>query len=98
KERKSRMVITDEGGHPVGVLSLVDVVEKAPGHLALETVRAVLWRDALGPRGGAGRDEALLKDDPAARALPPPPEEIKVRETVFTGGHRSLKDLKEFPT
>jgi CBS domain-containing protein len=98
KERKYRLVVTDEEGRPVGILSLVDVVEKAHDRLALHTARAVLWRDALGPRGGAGPNEPLLKDDPAARAVPPPPEEIKIRETVFTGGHRSLKDLKEFPT
>ena len=96
--RTSRLVVTDEEGHPVGVVSLVDVIEKAHDNLALGTVRAVLWRDALGPRGGANRQDAFLKDDPAVRALPPPPDEIKLRETVFTGGHRSLEDLKEFPT
>lgn len=97
-ERKSRLVITDADGRLAGVLTLVDLIEKAPTRKALATLRAVLWRDALGPRGGASPGDTLLKDDPEARALPPPSDDIKHRETVFTGGHRSLANLKEFPT
>jgi CBS-domain-containing membrane protein len=98
KERKERLVITDQTGRLVGVLSLVDLIEKAPTRQALATVRAVLWRDALGPRGGAVPGQTLLKDDPAVNALPPPSDDIKPRDRVFTGGHRTLADLKEFPT
>jgi CBS domain-containing protein len=98
EERKSRVVITDEEGRLVGVVSLVDLLEKVPGRRALQAARAVLWRDALGPRGGAAPGEPLLKDDPKARALPRPSDDITVRETVMTGGHRSQGDLKEFPT
>jgi len=80
------------------VLTLVDLIEKAPTRKAVATLRAVLWRDALGPRGGASPGEILLKDDPEARALPPPSDDIKPRENIFTGGHRALANLKEFPT
>lgn len=98
KEQKARLVITDQSGRLVGVLSLVDIIEKAPTRQALATVRAVLWRDALGPRGGAVPGETLLKDDPAVSALPAPSDDIKPRDRVFTGGHRTLNNLKEFPT
>ena len=55
EERKSRLVITDAGGKLTGVLSLADLVEHVRGRKSLETVRAVLWREALGPRAGAPR-------------------------------------------
>jgi CBS domain-containing protein len=97
RERKSRLVITDDDGRVAGVLSLVDIVEKVPGRQALKTLRAVLWRDALGPRGGAAKGEPLLRDDREARTLPPPSDEVEVKETVFTGRHRNPPDLKEFP-
>jgi CBS domain-containing protein len=96
-ERKSRLIVTDDEGRLAGVLSLVDLIVKAPGRRALHTVRAVLSRDALGPRGGAAPGQPLLKDDSVARALPPPSDDIKPHDSVFTGGHRTLKDLKEFP-
>lgn len=96
-ERKSRLVITDADGRLVGVLSLVDLIEKAPGRQALHTLQAVLWRDALGPRGGAAPGQTRLKDDPLALALPPPSDEVKPSHTVVTGAHRSRDDVKEFP-
>ena len=96
EERKARLVITDAEGRLAGVLSLADLVEHAPGRDSLRTLRAVMWREALGPRGGASRDAPLLKDDPALRDLPPEPDDAVVRPTVFAGGHRS-HDTKEFP-
>lgn len=96
EERKARLVITDAEGRLAGVLSLADLVEHAPGRDSLRTVRAVMWREALGPRGGASRDEPLLQDDPSVRELPAEPDDAIVRPTVFTGGHRS-HDTKEFP-
>ena len=98
KERKSRLVIVDGAGRLTGVLSLADLIEKAAGRQALRTARAVLWREALGPRGGAAPGQPLLQDDPTAQALPPPSDDIEPRDTVFTGGHRALKDMKEFPS
>jgi CBS domain-containing protein len=96
EERKSRLVITDAKGKVVGVLSLADLIEHAPGRESLKTVRAVLWREALGPRGGAGKDDPLLKNDPVARQLRRPSDDVDVKPTVFTGGHRDV-DTKEFP-
>src|SRR3954466_5084916 len=69
KEQKSRLVITDAEGRLGGGVSLADLVEHAPGRDSLRTVRAVLWREALGPRGGARAGAPLLKDDPAANNL-----------------------------
>ena len=96
QERKGRLVITDAEGKLAGVLSLADLVEHAPGRQSLRTMRAVLWREALGPRAGAARNEPLLKDDPAVKNLPPPSDNAEARPTVFTGGHRNT-DTKEFP-
>ena len=96
RERKARMVIIDAGGKLVGVLSLADLVEHAPGRKTIQTVGAVLWREALGPRGGATRNQPLLKDDPAAQNLPVPTDDLKVRPSVFAGGNRNT-DTKEFP-
>jgi CBS domain-containing protein len=96
KERKGRLVITSANGRVVGVLSLVDLVEHAPGRQSLETVRQVLWREALGPRGGASRGAPLLKNDPVARSLPAPSDDLQVRPSVVTGGHHT-GDTTEFP-
>ena len=96
-ERKSRLVITDADGKLAGIVSLADLVEHVRGRKSLETVRAVLWREALGPRAGAPKGQPLLKDDPIARNQPKPDDEIKVRPTVVTGGHHTI-GTKEFPT
>jgi len=95
-ERKARLVIIDAEEKLTGVLDLADVVESAPGRQSLHTVRAIMWRDALGPRGGAARGEPLLKDDPDVREAPLPPDDATVRPTVFVGAHRST-DTTEFP-
>jgi CBS domain-containing protein len=96
EERKSRLVITDAKGKLTGVLSVADLIEQIPGRKSLETLRAVLWREALGPRAGAPRGQPLLKDDPIAQKLAPPDDEIKVRPSVVTGGHHTV-GTKEFP-
>jgi CBS domain-containing protein len=96
EECKARLVVTDADGKLAGVLSLADPVEKAPGRRSMETLRAILWREAIGPRGGAARGVALLKDDPIANNQPVPTDDVTVRPTVFTGGHRD-GGTKEFP-
>lgn len=98
EEGKGRLVIIESDGRVAGILSLADLLEHAPAREALRTVRTVLWREALGPRGGAARGEPLLKDDPAARAaaIEDAKEGLHVRESVLTGGHRS-GSMKEFP-
>ena len=95
-ERKARLVLIDAEEKLAGVLELADIVEYAPGWQSLQTVRAIMWREALGPRGGAARGAPLLKDDPAANNLPPPPDGAKALPTIFVGGHRQT-DTKEFP-
>jgi len=96
EERKSRLVITDAAGKLTGVLSVADLIEQVPGRKSLQTLRAVLWREALGPRAGAAKGEPLLKDDPIARANGRADDEIKVRPSVVVGGHHRT-DTKEFP-
>jgi len=96
EERKARLVVTDADGKLAGTLSLADLVEKAPGRRSAETLQAILWREAIGPRGGAAKGAPLLKDDPIARNQPIPPDDAKVRPTVFAGGHRNT-ETKEFP-
>ncbi len=93
--RTSRMPIVDAEGALVGVVSLADLVERSPRGEAWKTLRAVLWRDALGPRGGAPAWQPLLKDDPLARQQPIP-DEAHAQATVFTGGSHTA-DTKEFP-
>jgi CBS domain-containing protein len=95
-ERKARLVITNAEGKLTGVLSLADLVEHTPGRQSLQTVRAVLWREALGPRGGAARNQPLLKDDPTANNLAAPSGDLEVRPSILVGGHRAI-DTKEFP-
>jgi len=97
EERKARLVITDKEGRLAGILSLADLIEYAPARKSLKTIQAVLWREALGPRAGAGKGEPLLKDDPIARSQPLPPDEATAKPTVFTGGHRNT-DTREFPS
>jgi CBS domain-containing protein len=93
--RKSRIAVVDPEGALVGVISLADLVEHAPRSQAWKTLQSVLWREALGARGGAPAWQPLLQDDPIARAQPVPVEAHPV-PTVFTGGTRNV-DTKEFP-
>jgi CBS-domain-containing membrane protein len=94
RERTGRIVVTSDDGAAVGVVSLADVIEHAPGREALRTARAVLWREALGPRGGAAPGQRLLKDYPLAREAP---ETDQTPSSVFTGGQHD-HGTKEFPT
>ena len=95
-ERKARLVLIDAEEKLAGVLELADIVEYAPGWKSLQTVRAIMWREALGPRGGAARGAPLLKDDPAANNLPAPSGDAKALPTIFVGGNRQT-GTKEFP-
>ena len=92
-EQKSRLVLVDQDGTLAGVLSIADIAERAPKREALRTLQAVLWREALGPRGGAPADQE--------RFLTPEPEAAGERghaqqPTVFTGGHHD-DGYTEFP-
>jgi len=93
--RKSRIAVVDVEGALVGVISLSDLVEHAPRGMAWKTLRAVLWREALGARGGAPAWQPLLKDDPVARTQQVG-DEPHPGATVFTGGTHTV-GTKEFP-
>jgi CBS domain-containing protein len=97
-ECKQRLVMTDADGRLVGVLGLADLIEKAEGREVMRTLKAVLWREALGPRGGAERGAPLLKNDPAASRPDAVGEPLQVRESVFISGPRPDPDFnKVFP-
>jgi CBS domain-containing protein len=96
-ERKSRLVITNADGQMVGILGLADLVERAPSRPVMHLLKALFWREALGPRAGAAPGAPLLKDDPAALAPDPEGAEMHMRATVFTGGHRQVETNKIFP-
>ena len=95
-ERKSRLVVTNADGTVAGVISIADIIEHAPNREGLKTIKAVLWREALGPRGGAARGERLLKDQGAGPQLPAA-DLPHTRDSVFAGGHRDV-GTKEFPS
>jgi CBS domain-containing protein len=90
EEQKSRLVLVDESGALAGILSIADIAEHAPKREALRTLQAVLWREALGPRGGAPRDQKpfLTPDQDSRRG--------HADDTVFTGGKHD-DGYTEFP-
>ncbi|MES1205408.1 MAG: CBS domain-containing protein [Pseudomonadota bacterium] len=94
--RKSRIPVVAPEGALVGIISLADLVEHAPRSQVWKTLQAVLWREALGPRGGAPAWQPLLKDDPIARAQTVS-DEAHPGPTVFTGGTHTV-GTKEFPS
>lgn len=90
EEQKSRIVMVDGDGRVAGVLSIADIVERAPKREALRTLQAVLWREALGPRAGAPRDQEPFLTPEAH------PQHQRGDQTVFTGG-RHDDGYTEFP-
>ena len=95
EERKARIVLIEADGRMAGIVSIADIIEKAPKRQALRTLKAVLWREALGPRAGAPRGQPLLQDEPLA---PRPAEEDLPHSssTAFVGGHHD-RGMTEFP-
>jgi CBS domain-containing protein len=94
RERKARIILTNPDGTLVGIVSVADLIEHAPSRGALATIKAMLWREALGPRAGAARGETRLRDMPIA---PASSDEISPHGSVFSGGHHD-NGSKEFPT
>lgn len=90
EEQKSRLVLVDKDGALAGVLSIADIAERAPKRQALRTLQAVLWREALGPRGGAPRDQEPFLTAEGDHARP------AGNDTVFTGGKHD-DGYTEFP-
>jgi CBS-domain-containing membrane protein len=96
QQRLARLVVMDGEGTAVGVISVADLVEHAPARQALRAVKSVLWREALGPRGGASKNQRLLRDYPLARETAERDDEAR-RPTVFMGGQHD-NGAKEFPS
>lgn len=90
EQQKSRIVLTDADGRLAGVLSIADIAERAPKRQALRTLQAVLWRDALGPRAGAPRDQKPFLTPTGDNERP------HADPTVFTGGNHD-DGYTEFP-
>jgi CBS domain-containing protein len=94
----SRLVVVDEDGHPLGILSLTDILRKGPGGRALETARGVLAREAQGPHRPIEGIE-LTAAGPSS-AEPENPYEgsgtVTGYESVLAGGS-TTRGMKEFP-
>jgi hypothetical protein len=95
EEGKRHVVLIRQDGTVAGTLGIADIIENAPSREAMRTARSVLWRDALGPRGGAAPDEPLLQDEPPAPRLPEADRPHR-DDTVFARGRRET-DTREFP-
>lgn len=96
EEGKAHVVLTHADGRLAGVLSIADIIEKAPTREAVRTAKSVLWREALGPRGGAAPGQPLLQDQPPAPEVPER-DRPHTRDSVFAMGRRET-DTKEFPS
>jgi CBS domain-containing protein len=87
--QKSRLVVVDQHGHPVGVLSLTDILHGDRAWRALKTARGVL------------RHEAEIPHPPldSIKLTPSTPEDeaaARRHRRVRTGGWR-VSSMKEFP-
>jgi CBS domain-containing protein len=96
EEGRAHVVLVHADGTLAGVLSLADIIEKAPTREAVRTAKSVLWREALGPRGGAAPGQPLLQDLPLAPSLPDE-DRPHTHDSVFAMGRRET-DTKEFPS
>jgi CBS domain-containing protein len=86
---KSRLVVVDRDGQPVGVLSLTDILHGDRGWRALKTARGILAREAEVPHPPVEE----IKLTPST----PEDEEAALRqETVHGGAWRG--SMKEFPS
>lgn len=87
--QKSRLVIVDDGGRIVGLLSLTDILRGERGGRALETANAVLSREAGGPH-------PPLESIHLTPSTPADEDQAVSSETVMVGGdHRG--STREFP-
>lgn len=86
---KSRVVIVDGTGEPVGILSLADVLSRDRRGRALKTARGVLGRESKGQQTPPDRIKltpSTVADEDAAARQP----------SVMVGGSRE-GSMKEFP-
>jgi hypothetical protein len=77
----SRVVIVDRDAHPVGVLSLTDIIMAEDVRHAVRTVRGVLEREAGGPHAPVERIRLTASDpqDPPPEAPEPPARSAALR-------------------
>jgi signal-transduction protein with cAMP-binding, CBS, and nucleotidyltransferase domain len=87
--QKSRIVIVDEIGRPVGVLSLTDILNRDRGSHALRTARGVLAREAGGPH----QPVETIRLTPST----PEDEARATRQLPLTHGGSWGGSMKEFP-
>jgi signal-transduction protein with cAMP-binding, CBS, and nucleotidyltransferase domain len=94
----SRVVVVDEDGHPVGVISLTDILSKDRKGRALRTARRVLAREAEGPHTPI-ESITLTASDPGEVFPGVSGEQNNPRsnfDAVIIGGS-DTRQMKEFP-
>jgi CBS domain-containing protein len=93
----SRLVVIDDDGHPVGVVSLTDVLAKDHRRRALRTALRVLSREAQGPHTSV--EDIHLTPAPLPSAAEPASDWYpgsRNNDAVIIGGAMT-RDIKEFP-
>lgn len=88
-EQKSRLVVVNANGQPVGILSLTDILLRDSAGRAVKTARGVLAREAEGPHTPLEQ----IKLTPST----PEDEEIASHQGSVTIGRRLGNSVKEFP-
>jgi signal-transduction protein with cAMP-binding, CBS, and nucleotidyltransferase domain len=90
RSEKSRLVALDQGGQPIGVIGLTDILRYESHRRAVRTARAVLAQEARGRATPASR----IKLTPST----PEDEAAALRQpTAMTGGSHA-DSMKVFPT
>ena len=90
RAQKSRLVVVDQGGQPVGVVSLTDIFRYESHRRAVRTARSVLAREARGrstPPERINLTPSSPEDEAAAMRQP----------SVMVGGNHA-DSMKVFPT
>jgi CBS domain-containing protein len=95
----SRLVVVDEEGHPVGVLSLTDILRREARGRALDTARRVLAREAQGPHIPIESVVLTPASPEDTSDLSPSYESsgsVTGYDSVLAGGY-ATRGMKEFP-
>jgi CBS domain-containing protein len=100
----SRLVVVDEDGHPVGVISLSDVVAGMRGGRAMRTARAIFRRQSGGPQPPIDRieltpsqpDEEAAGEQPSGGSNGSRSRTAFNRDGVIVGG-TVTGGMREFP-
>lgn len=93
----SRIMVVDEQGFPLGIISLTDILLKDRGGRALDTAREVLSREATGPH--APLESIVLTPAPFPAGPAESPEYYagsRGSDSVILGGS-ATRGMKEFP-